>query len=162
MTKDEISRLTFDKGVKTFYLRVEVCGERDGKPLDQLKSDSSWHYFACDSANLHPFKHVEHSDLARWARHCLARHLITYLEKHSGYAEEPAWESRETYRPTNQDNRQEVAERARWAAWRLAHPERGYDADGQRCGLSASADRKLLAKLWKRMLELEGMHVDPT
>jgi len=139
MTPDEIERLTQREEIETFVIRFTV--ERLGK-----KSSNAVE-FTHDTGRRKHISWYDSEDVARAVRRVIPTGLQAALERES--ESEP---NADTYADVTRDDRARIAERARWAVWRLGHPDcYGSDPD-----CTAAKDRGLLCRLWARMLELEG------
>lgn len=146
MTPDEIQRLTLRRDIETYEVRYTVeCKERN------------WDYpettliFTHDTTLRSAPCPYDGADIAMRVNRILSTHLVKELEHQVPPQVEEA-RPIETYESVDHDARHIVAERARWAVWRLAHPELVRDQPKY----SVAKDHGLLHRLWARMLELEG------
>jgi hypothetical protein len=144
MTPDEIKRLTQHEEIETFVIRFTV--ERLASSAS-VKSNDNAVVFTHDTGRRKHISGYDSNDVARATRQVILSALRKELER------EPEPDARHvgTYANVTWDDRRSIAERARWAIWRLEHPDCYADSE-----YTAAKDRGLLCRLWARMLELEG------
>lgn len=143
MTPDEIKRLTQREEIETFVIRFTV--ERTTGACDSATMSAV--VFTHDTNRRKHISNYDSNDIARAIRQIIRSALRKELER------EPEPDARHvgTYANVTWDDRRSIAERARWAIWRLEHPDCYADSE-----YTAAKDRGLLCRLWARMLELEG------